>query len=63
MVRACERDVEAEAVSFRFLDGSQVNGVPVAQAVDLITSWVADRNNSQPTKDTVAEFLESQGSV
>ncbi len=63
MVLAGARDVEAEAVSFRFLDGSQVNGVPVAQAVDLITSWVADRNNSQPTKDTVAEFLESQGSV
>ncbi len=30
------RDVEADAVSFRFLDGTQVNGVPVDEAVNLI---------------------------
>ena len=33
MLLAGERDVEAGAVSFRFRDGTQVNGVPVADAV------------------------------
>lgn len=63
MLLAGARDVEAEAVSFRFLDGSQFNGVPVAQAVELIASWVANRNNSQPTRDAVEEYLQSQVSV
>ena len=34
-------DVEAGAVSFRFRDGSQVNGVPVADAVAAIAAWAA----------------------
>ena len=54
-VLAGERDVEANAVSFRFLDGTQVNGVPVATAVDVIEAWVRERNNEQPTKDSIAE--------
>jgi threonyl-tRNA synthetase len=45
------RDAEAGAVSFRFRDGTQRNGVPVAQAVELITSWIARRENANPTAD------------
>ncbi|MFC5939028.1 threonine--tRNA ligase [Corynebacterium choanae] len=48
MLLAGARDVEAGAVSFRFLDGTQHNGVPVAQAVELIAQWIADRRNEQP---------------
>ena len=40
MLLAGERDVEANAVSFRFLDGSQINGVPVDDAVQTITEWI-----------------------
>ncbi|MEJ4112411.1 threonine--tRNA ligase [Corynebacterium kroppenstedtii] len=47
------RDMDAGAVSFRFLDGSQVNGVPVDQAVDVIARWVTEQNNSQPTKELI----------
>ncbi|AKK11246.1 threonine--tRNA ligase [Corynebacterium uterequi] len=49
MLLAGGRDVEAGAVSFRFLDGSQVNGVPVDEAVNIIEAWVRSRNNSQPS--------------
>lgn len=41
-------------MSFRFLDGTQVNGVPVAEAVDLIDAWVRDRINDQPSEDALA---------
>ncbi|MGI5130793.1 threonine--tRNA ligase [Pseudonocardia sp. CA-107938] len=54
MVLAGARDVEAGAVSFRFRDGSQRNGVPVAEAVELVTSWIADRKNESPTADALA---------
>ena len=54
MLLAGARDVEADAVSFRFLDGTQVNGVPVAEAVDLIDAWVRDRINDQPSEDALA---------
>ena len=47
-------DVAAGAVSFRFRDGSQLNGVPVEDAVAAITGWVARRENSSPTADDVA---------
>jgi threonyl-tRNA synthetase len=36
-------DVEAGAVSFRFRDGRQENGVPVAEAVERIVAAVRDR--------------------
>jgi threonyl-tRNA synthetase len=36
-------DVEAGAVSFRFRDGTQENGVPVADAVERIVGAVRDR--------------------
>ena len=54
MLLAGERDVEANAVSFRFLDGSQINGVPVDDAVEIITEWVTAKRNDQPSEATVA---------
>ncbi|MEV0889776.1 threonine--tRNA ligase [Promicromonospora sp. MEB111] len=36
-------DVEAGAVSFRFRDGTQENGVPVAEAIERIVKAVSDR--------------------
>lgn len=53
MLLAGERDVEAGAVSFRFRDGTQVNGVPVASAVATITDWISQRNNASPTAELV----------
>jgi threonyl-tRNA synthetase len=46
------KDVEADAVSFRFRDGSQINGVPVGQAVAAIGRWIERRENESPTADT-----------
>ncbi|RSZ61641.1 threonine--tRNA ligase [Corynebacterium hylobatis] len=54
MLLAGARDVEANAVSFRFLDGSQINGVPVAEAIELIDAWIKDRINDQPSEDALA---------
>jgi len=51
LVLAGARDVEAGAVSFRFRDGSQRNGVPVAEAVELVTGWIARRENASPTAE------------
>jgi threonyl-tRNA synthetase len=46
------RDAEAGAVSFRFRDGTQRNGIPVPEAVALLTDWVAQRRNDSPTADS-----------
>ncbi|WP_219413646.1 threonine--tRNA ligase [Pseudonocardia nigra] len=46
------RDVEAGAVSFRFRDGTQRNGVPVAEAVEQLVAWVGSRNNASPTAES-----------
>ncbi|MCG7246616.1 threonine--tRNA ligase [Corynebacterium sp. HMSC08C04] len=54
MLLAGERDVNANAVSFRFLDGSQVNGVPVDEAIELIAAWVAERINEQPNEELIS---------
>ena len=54
MLLAGARDVEANAVSFRFLDGTQVNGVPVDEAIELITAWVGEQINDQPTEEAIA---------
>jgi threonyl-tRNA synthetase len=43
MLLAGDADVEAGAVSFRFRDGTQRNGVPVDEAVAHIVRAVADR--------------------
>ncbi|MDO5029168.1 MAG: threonine--tRNA ligase [Corynebacterium sp.] len=54
MILAGARDVEAGAVSFRFLDGTQINGVEVDKAADIICEWVSSRNNEQPNKENVS---------
>jgi threonyl-tRNA synthetase len=53
MLLAGDRDVEAEAVSFRFGDRTQINGVAVGAAVDTIVKWIADRENAAPTAELV----------
>ncbi|MEV4051855.1 threonine--tRNA ligase [Amycolatopsis sp. NPDC049688] len=53
MLLAGAKDVEAGAVSFRFRDGGQINGVPVAKAVEAIAEWVARRENASPTADAL----------
>jgi threonyl-tRNA synthetase len=52
LVLAGGKDVEAGAVSFRFRDGGQINGVPVAEAVDSIVAWIQRRENASPTAET-----------
>ncbi len=42
-------DAEASAVSFRYRDGSQRNGVPVDEAVQQVVSWIASRSNVDPS--------------
>ena len=44
-------DQEAQAVSFRFRDGSQLNGVPVDEAVERIARHIATRNNADPSAE------------
>ena len=53
MLLAGDRDVDAGAVSFRFGDRTQINGVPVEQAVATIVDWVARRENAAPTAELV----------
>ncbi len=53
MLLAGDRDVQADAVSFRFGDRSQINGVPRDIAVDTIVRWVADRVNDAPRAELV----------
>ncbi|MEV6448607.1 threonine--tRNA ligase [Amycolatopsis sp. NPDC051716] len=55
MLLAGAKDAEAGAVSFRFRDGGQINGVPVAKAVEAIAEWVERRENASPS----AEALET----
>lgn len=44
-------DAGAGSVSFRFRDGSQRNGVPIEEAIDFITGWVASRRNDDPVAE------------
>ena len=53
MLLAGDRDVEAGAVSFRFGDRSQINGVPRGNAVQAIRSWIERRENACPTAELV----------
>ena len=53
MLLAGARDAEADAVSFRFLDGSQANGIQVDEAVELIANWIAERENTQPNQENI----------
>ncbi|MGH3712171.1 MAG: threonine--tRNA ligase [Micromonosporaceae bacterium] len=49
MVIAGDQDVEAGTVSFRYRDGSQRNGVPVAEAVAHVADVVRTRTNQGPS--------------
>src|SRR5664279_5034870 len=49
MLIAGASDAAAGAVSFRYRDGEQRNGIPVGQAVAEIVDTVARRVNSSPT--------------
>ena len=49
MLLAGDRDVEAGAVSFRFGDRSQINGVPREKAIEAIRAWIDDRENAAPS--------------
>lgn len=53
MLLAGDKDVDAGAVSFRFGDRSQINGVPREDAVAAIVSWITDRKNAVPTAELV----------
>lgn len=54
MLLAGAKDVEANAVSFRFRDGTQINGVPVERAVEQIVEWVQRRENASPTAELLS---------
>lgn len=45
-------DRDSGSVSFRFRDGSQRNGVPIAEAVAMIAEWVASRRNDSPSAES-----------
>ena len=53
MLLAGDRDVENGAVSFRFGDRTQINGVARDDAVEAIAAWIARRENAAPTADLV----------
>jgi threonyl-tRNA synthetase len=44
-------DAQARAVSFRYRDGSQRNGVPIDDAVEQVADWIAARHNADPTAE------------
>jgi threonyl-tRNA synthetase len=53
MLVAGDRDVEADAVSFRFGDRTQINGVPRDEAIAAIRNWIDARENAAPTAELV----------
>lgn len=54
MLLAGGKDVEAGAVSFRFRDGTQRNGVPVDEAIAYVTDWAQSRRNDAPTAEATS---------
>jgi threonyl-tRNA synthetase len=54
MVIAGDADVEAGAVSFRYRDGSQRNGVPLDAAVAHIVEVIGSRTNAGPSAASAA---------
>ncbi|RZU74714.1 threonyl-tRNA synthetase [Micromonospora kangleipakensis] len=52
MVIAGDDDVAAGTVSFRYRDGSQRNGVPMAEAVAHVLDVVSSRSNSGPSAES-----------
>ncbi|WP_438695978.1 threonine--tRNA ligase [Tsukamurella sputi] len=63
MLLAGERDQEAGAVSFRFRDGTQVNEVPVDDAVARIVDWVHARRNESPTAELLGPAESTVGTA
>ncbi|RFD25201.1 threonine--tRNA ligase [Mycobacterium uberis] len=53
MLLAGDRDVQAGAVSFRFGDRTQINGVVRDDAIKAIVGWIDDRQNASPTAESV----------
>ncbi|WP_461144980.1 threonine--tRNA ligase [Salinifilum aidingensis] len=51
MLIAGNDDVEGDSVSFRFRDGSQINGVGVESAVAGIVDWVQRQVNDSPSAE------------
>ncbi|WP_372444399.1 aminoacyl--tRNA ligase-related protein [Micromonospora qiuiae] len=49
LVLAGDGEQAAGTVSVRFRDGGQLDGVPAAAAVEAIGSWIARRDNAEPT--------------
>jgi threonyl-tRNA synthetase len=56
LLLAGNKDADAGAISFRFRDGTQINGVPADRAIDAIDRWIARRENSSPTADKFADL-------
>ncbi|MFD0819210.1 threonine--tRNA ligase, partial [Micromonospora zhanjiangensis] len=54
MAIAGDDDVAADAVSFRYRDGSQRNGVPLAEAVAHVVDVVRSRTNAGPSAEPAA---------
>src|SRR5512132_1038019 len=54
LVIAGDDDVAAGAVSFRYRDGSQRNGIPLDQAVDEVVDFVRRRDNVGPSEASFA---------
>jgi threonyl-tRNA synthetase len=52
MLIAGATDEEAGAVSFRYRDGTQRNGIAIDQAVEEIVDVVARRVNGSPTAES-----------
>ena len=52
---AGEEDVSKNAVSFRFRDGSQLNGVPVDQA----KAWILEVIKKRVQVNTAEDFAEA----
>ena len=61
MLIAGATDADAGAVSFRYRDGTQRNGIPVAQAIDEIAHTVARRENASPSAE-MYEVVVREGS-
>ncbi len=53
LLLAGDRDISAGAVSFRFGDRTQINGVARDDAVKAIVDWIANRENAVPTAELV----------
>ncbi|SDN68596.1 threonine--tRNA ligase [Allokutzneria albata] len=57
MLLAGGKDVEGGSVSFRFRDGSQINGVSTERAVRAVTDWITRRENTSPSAETFAAVV------